>query len=192
MVCKEALEAAARKNITVSVDLNYRSKLWKYGKEPVEVMPELVGYCDVVMGNIWAANSLLGVAVDEAIHDKGSKEDYIAHARETAIAIQKEFPKCKVVANTFRFDKEDGISYYASLFSEGQEYVSEEFNTNKVVDKVGSGDCFMAGLIYGLYHKHAAQDVINFAASAAFGKLHEIGDATKQDVEAIKARISNG
>jgi 2-dehydro-3-deoxygluconokinase len=192
LVCKEALEAAAGKNITVSVDLNYRSKLWKYGKEPMEIMPELVDYCDVVMGNIWAANTLLGIDVDEAIHNKGRKADYLAHARQTAVAIQEQFPKCKAVANTFRFDKEESMSYYASLFSEGREYVSQEFNTTEVFDKVGSGDCFMAGLIYGLHHKHAAQDIINFAASAAFGKLHEVGDATKQDVETIKKRIGNG
>ena len=59
-VCKEALEAASAKGLTISVDLNHRSKLWKYGKDPVEVMPALVEYCDVIMGNIWAAETLLG------------------------------------------------------------------------------------------------------------------------------------
>jgi 2-dehydro-3-deoxygluconokinase len=190
-VCIEALEVASKKNITISVDLNYRSKLWKYGKGPIEIMPELVKYCDVIMGNIWSANTLLGIHVDDDIHNKGKKTDYLEHAKQTAIAIQKQFPECKTVANTFRFDNEDGINYYASLFSEREQYHSIEFKTNKVIDKVGSGDCFMAGLIYGLSKKYAPQDIINFAASAAFGKLHEAGDATKQSVETIKARIRN-
>lgn len=59
-VCLEAVEAASRKNITISMDLNHRSRLWKYGKEPIEVMPALAEYCDLMMGNIWAANTLLG------------------------------------------------------------------------------------------------------------------------------------
>ncbi|MEO7767689.1 MAG: sugar kinase, partial [Ferruginibacter sp.] len=75
-VCMEAVEAAARKNIRISVDLNYRSRLWKYGKEPIEIMPALVQHCDLVMGNIWSANTLLGTSVDEHIHDKRSKQAY--------------------------------------------------------------------------------------------------------------------
>src|SRR4051794_15219285 len=67
-VCKEALETAAKKGITISVDLNYRARLWQYGKHPVEEMPALVEHCDVIMGNIWSANALLGVPVDADIH----------------------------------------------------------------------------------------------------------------------------
>jgi 2-dehydro-3-deoxygluconokinase len=191
MVCKEALQVASKKNITISVDLNYRAKLWNYGKNPLEIMPELVNYCDVIMGNIWSANSLLGIKVDEDIHDKGKKTDYFEHAKNTSVAIKKKFPKCKVIANTFRFDNENEVLYYGSLFSEGVQFHSPEFYTKKMIDKVGSGDCFMAGLIYALSKKYAPQDIINFAASAAFGKLHEAGDATKQNEEMIKARIKN-
>ena len=60
-VCKEGLEAARRKGVTVSVDLNYRTKLWQYGKTPLQIMPDLVNYCDVVMGNIWAEEMMLGI-----------------------------------------------------------------------------------------------------------------------------------
>ena len=59
------------------------------------------------------------------------------------------------------------------------------------VDKVGSGDCFMAGLIHGLYHQVHYSEAINFAASAAFGKLHEIGDATNQSIDDIKSKINS-
>jgi 2-dehydro-3-deoxygluconokinase len=180
-VCLEAVEAASAKGITISVDLNYRSRLWKYGKQPIEVMPRLVQHCDVVMGNIWAANTLLGTAIDEEIHNKKGKESYIEHAEATSKEIIQKFPKCKVVANTFRFDKKE-LLYYTTMYKDGQQYTSSEFTTERVVDRSGSGDCFMAGLIYGLYNQHAPQDIVNYAAAAAFGKLQEEGDATGHDI----------
>lgn len=180
-VCLEALEAASAKNITISVDLNYRSRLWKYGKDPIEVMPKLVEYCDVVMGNIWSANTLLGTAIDDSIHGRGGKQGYLDHAMQTSKEIIEKFPKCKVVANTFRFDKKD-LLYYTTMYKDGRQFNSAEFTTDKVVDRSGSGDCFMAGLIYGLYNDHASEDIVNYATAAAFGKLQEEGDATGHDI----------
>jgi 2-dehydro-3-deoxygluconokinase len=187
-VCLEALEAASKKNISISVDLNYRSKLWKYGKQPVDIMPALVKYCDVIMGNIWSANTLLGTAVDEHIHDKKSKQAYVDHATQTSKDIIQLFPKCKVVANTFRFDSEnDHILYYTTMLYNGQPYVSNEFTCAGVVDRSGSGDCFMAGLIYGLLsNPDQPQELLNYATAAAFGKLQEHGDATDQDVLSVE------
>jgi len=188
--CRELLQIASAKGITISMDLNHRARLWQYGLAPIDVMPGLVEYCDVVMGNIWAANALLGIPVDEHIHAKGQQADYLAHAQATSEAIQKQFPRCKVVANTFRFDTPPtGLRYYTTLFTEGQQFVSPELVTDSVVDRVGSGDCFMAGLIYGLYHQHPPQQVVTFAAEAAFGKLQEVGDATSQSVTDITNRI---
>lgn len=190
IVCREALIAASKRGITISVDLNYRAKLWQYGKNPVEIMPELVQYCDMVMGNIWSANSLLGIQLDATIHDKKSKEAYLRHATVTSDAIMQQFPKCNAVANTFRFDAGDGIQYYASLNEASGQYASKEFNIRKVIDKVGSGDCFMAGLIYGKWHQHACQEIIDFAAAAATGKTQETGDATKQSVADVHKRLT--
>ncbi len=187
-VCLEALEAAAKRNITISVDLNYRSKLWKYGKQPVDIMPVLVKYCDVIMGNIWSANTLLGTNVDEQIHDKKSKQAYIDHATQTSKDIIQLFPKCKVVANTFRFDSEDDhILYYTTMLYNDQPYTSNEFTCAGVVDRSGSGDCFMAGLIYGLLtNPNEPQKLLNYATAAAFGKLQEQGDAPDQDVLSVE------
>ncbi|MFD2161323.1 sugar kinase [Paradesertivirga mongoliensis] len=192
-VCLEALEAASRKNITISVDLNYRSRLWKYGKAPIEVMPALVEHCDLVMGNIWSANSLLGTSIDDNIHEKGTKEAYLEQARATSLEIMKKFPKCKSVANTFRFDNDQqNLLYYTSLFTDGKQLNSQEFRTKGVIDRSGSGDCFMAGLIYGFYNKHNTQDIVDYATAAAFGKLQEQGDATEQDVFGVtKLRTEN-
>jgi 2-dehydro-3-deoxygluconokinase len=186
-VCLEALEAAAQKNITVSVDLNYRARLWKYGKQPIEIMPKLLEYCNVVMGNIWSANSLLGLNVDEHIHTNSSKQKYIAHAQATAEAIVEKFPRVKTVANTFRFDHDgDNVLYYTHLFDKGTHAQSADFTCKGVVDRSGSGDCFMAGIIYGLYNQNSSQEILDYATAAAFGKLQEYGDSTGQDILSIK------
>ncbi|WP_442795392.1 PfkB family carbohydrate kinase [Pelobium manganitolerans] len=188
-VCLEAARAASEKGITVSCDLNYRAKLWNYGKQPIDVMPQLVEHCDVVMGNIWAANSLLGTAIDADIHKSGTRAAYLAHAEKTAEEIIARFPKVKSVANTFRFDSDtNDLHYYTSLFTNGQSFHSPEFSCAGVVDRSGSGDCFMAGLIYGFYNQNPPQDIIDYATAAAFGKLQEQGDATGQDVLTVKKR----
>ena len=189
-VCLELVQAASARNIPISIDLNHRARLWQYGKTPTDIMPEIVNYCNVVMGNIWSANALLGIPLDEHIHDKDRPADYVAHARATSEAILVRFPHCHTVANTFRFSTlPAGIRYYTTLLTNGRQYVSPTFETGAVADQIGSGDCFMAGLIYGLYQNHTPQTVLDFATAAAFGKLQEIGDATRQtvaDVEIIK------
>lgn len=184
---KEALEAAARKNITISVDLNYRSLLWKYGVSPDSVMRGLLSYCDVVMGNIWAAQQLLGAPVHESLYAGQGEAGYLAHATETADWIFRHFPRCRWVAQTFRFDQQAGdIRYYASLNNRERQWVSPRLHTETVVEKVGSGDCFMAGLIYGFYTGQDPERIISFAAGAAFGKLQEKGDATRHSVADIQ------
>ncbi|MDR3681080.1 MAG: sugar kinase [Flavipsychrobacter sp.] len=186
-VCKEALEAASAKGITISIDLNYRAKLWQYGKKPVDVMPELAQYCDVIMGNIWAANTLLGISIDKEVEVRHNKQSYIDHSTVTSEAIMKAYPRCKHVAHSFRFDHGDGgINYYTTLYTNNHLHVSKDYTIDKVTDKIGSGDCFMGGLIYGLYNNYTAEDVINFATAAAVGKLNEFGDATHQTVEQVK------
>lgn len=188
-VCREGLEAASRKGITISVDLNYRAKLWQYGKLPLDIMPELVQYCDVIMGNIWAEEKMLGTPVDSFLPD--TKEAYLQQSLKTSEVITQLFPKCRQVANTFRFEINGGVRYYATLYTGGQLYTSYEQYTTYTVDRVGSGDTFMAGLIYGNTKGHGAQEVINFAAAAAFNKLFIKGDATTASVEDIRKASLN-
>lgn len=191
-VCKEGLEAATRLGLTISVDLNYRARLWQYGKTPASVMPELVKYCHVIMGNLWAAHTLLDIPLHQSLIDAHDKPHYLQHSAQTAAAIQERFPACTTVAHTFRFDSgNNGILYYASLHQPAGQFVSVEMNAAAIVDKVGSGDCFMAGLIYGLHNGHAPQQIINYAAAAAFGKLQERGDATAQTVSSIHSIIAS-
>ncbi len=185
MVCKEALKAASAKGITISVDLNYRAKLWQYGKQPVDIMPELVQYCNVIMGNLWAVESLLGIPSPITSSEGKTNEELIEAAGKSMLLLHKQYPKATSFAYTFRLEK----NYWAVLQHGAEMAVSKKFSIGDVVDKVGSGDCFMAGLIYSLYHDHAPQEIINYAAAAAFGKLQELGDATRQTVEQVKARI---
>lgn len=187
-VCMEALKVARAKNMMISVDLNFREKLWKYGKEPAEVMPALVKYCDLVMGNVWAANKMLNVPLRYDL-EKNERTIYLEQAKATAIAITKEYPHCKIVANTFRFSNENHISYYAELFSDEKTFSSSIYEAENIVDKVGSGDCFMAGLIYGYSKKLEPQAIIDFSTAAAFQKLFEQGDATSKSADEINAYI---
>jgi len=188
-ICEEALAAATEKKITVSVDLNYRSKLWQYGKQTHEIMPRLVKYCDIVMGNVWSAAKMLNIPIDENLKEKNKKEFYIQQSEQTASYILKNYPRCKTVAHTFRFEEEKELNYYATLFTENKLYVSKEYSSTKIIDKVGSGDCFMAGLIYGFSHNLAKQDILEFATAAAFEKLFVRGDFTNKTVAEIKAAI---
>jgi 2-dehydro-3-deoxygluconokinase len=189
-VCKEALIAASAKNISISIDLNYRSKLWQYGKRPDEVIPKLVSYCDLVMGNIWAAETMLGIPVEDGLHDIAQKENYLQAALKTSQYITQNNPKCKSVANTFRFDNDGGITYYTSLYTGGEYYNTTDYAAAKIVNKVGSGDCFMAGLIYGFYNDIPPTETLEFATAAAFDKLFLEADATNRTVEEIKNTIT--
>lgn len=189
-VCEEALQAASARKITISVDLNYRAKLWQYGAAPVDIMPGLAQYCDIVMGNLWAAEKMLGIPVDASLLDKSVKEEYLSHAEKTSEEVMRKFPRAKLVANTFRFDTDGGgIQYYTSLYAGGRLYHSMEYRAEKIVDKVGSGDCFMAGLIYGQYSGHGFQETLEFATAAAFQKLFIANDATNQRVGEIEKSI---
>jgi len=188
-VCEEALQFASKKGMTISVDLNYRAKLWQYGKKPVEVMPSLVKYCHVIMGNVWSAHQLLGTQLDPALNGDCEKDFYIAQAEKVSREIMETYPVCATVANTFRFSEGDAVRYYATLTNLQNHVVCKEHFTENVIDKVGSGDCFMGGLIFGsLQANFTLEQVINFAASAAFGKLQEVGDYTKQSIQTIQSR----
>ncbi|MXV49479.1 sugar kinase [Pedobacter sp. HMF7647] len=188
-VCMEALQAAKKNGVKVSLDLNYREKLWKYGKQPIEIMPQLAQYCTLIMGNIWAANKMLGIEIDEQKITSGSREGYLAQAEQTSKDIIEKFPLVRIVANTFRFDKESSVNYYSAMYADSKLVVSAEYNSDNILDKVGSGDCFMAGLLYGDYNGLSKEDTLAFATAAAFDKLFIPSDATTSSVEDIKNRM---
>lgn len=188
-VCEEALRMASEKNITISIDLNYRSKLWKYGKDPYEIIPRLARYCDVIMGNVWAIEAMLGIPVVPDIHESGQKSIYLKEALKSSEEVIKQYPKCKAVANTFRFDGAGDVTYYSTLYTGGEFYNSNEYSATQIINKVGSGDCFMAGLIYGFYNGFDPKETLDFATAAAFEKLFIESDVTNLSAEEILKRV---
>ena len=187
-VCKEALQAASAKNLTISIDLNYRSKLWQYGKKPVEIMPELVKSGHVIMGNLWSVESLLGIP--SPIKESAGKthDELVQASGESMLQLHSHYPKATTFAYTFRLEN----NYWAVLQHGSERAISKQFTIGQVVDKVGSGDCFMAGLIHGLYSNHNPRDIINYSAAAAVGKLQEKGDATSNTIESVNTVLTNG
>jgi 2-dehydro-3-deoxygluconokinase len=184
-VTVEAMQAAKAKGITVSIDLNYRSKLWQYGQAPQQVMPQLIQHCDVVMGNLWSVESLLGIPTGLNGQTEVSDAELISAATASMQLLQQQYPTVHTMAYNFRFDDR----YFAVLHKEKETITAATKQLGNVVDKVGSGDCFMAALIYAIKSGYSHTDIINFAVSAAMGKLGEKGDSTQQTVLQIKQRM---
>jgi 2-dehydro-3-deoxygluconokinase len=185
-VCLEAVQAAKELGLTISIDLNYRSKLWNYGKHPTAVMPALVKYCDVIMGNLWSIESLLGILSPIKTSVGIANDVLIISAKQSMELVRQLYPLAKKIAYTFRLEE----SYFAVLQHPNGTNYSRVYEIRNVIDRVGSGDCFMAGLIYSMVHNESPQSIIDFAASAAVGKLYEKGDSTQQKIEQIISRYS--
>lgn len=171
------LKEASNRNITISVDLNYRNRLWQYGKDPIDIMPQLAAYCDVIMGNIWAANTMLGTAVDGSLDRQTPRETYLTAAEESAKEIFQEYPKCKHLAYTFRFmDSPSHNLFYGTYHTPTENFSSVVMETFEVVDRIGSGDAFMAGYIHALTNRMTPQEVVDTATNAGYQKLFVKGD----------------
>jgi 2-dehydro-3-deoxygluconokinase len=183
-VCLEAIAVAKKMGLKVSIDLNFRSKLWKYGKQPQEIMRSLLPYCDVVMGNIWSVEALLGSPSPIATSENKTEKELEAAALHSFAILKKLYPNIQQIAYTFRLPN----TYFAFLYDSDNTYKSKTHFLQNVVDKVGSGDCFMAGLIFGNINSLTSQQIIDFSASAAVGKLFEKGDSTQQTIAQIQAR----
>lgn len=185
-VCREAVDVASSMGLTISIDLNYRAKLWQYGEKPESVMPAFVQKCDLVMGNLWSAETLLGIRSTIRESTGRSREELTEAAGLSMRAIHDHYPNVQGISYTFRLED----LYYAVLQRGPDLYHSREFYIHHVVDRVGSGDCFMAGLIYGWRNQMPGQQVVDFASAAAVGKLGEKGDATRQSLQSILSKIS--
>lgn len=172
-----ALKIAHEKKITISVDLNYRSRLWQYGEQPLDIMPKLVGYCHVIMGNIWAANKMLGTTISDQLNRSTSSKEYFDYANIVANEIFVKYPHCKHIANTFRFmDNPQHNLFYGTYHTPIENKISAILETNEVIDRIGSGDAFMAGLIAAIYQKKSSQEIIDLATELGFKKLFNKGD----------------
>lgn len=185
-VCEEGLKAAVQKNMKISVDLNYRAKLWNYGAAPPAIMNPLLNYCHLVMGNLWSVEKLTAVKSpvesSSGVSETILKESAVVSMRE----LQKKYPNVNEIFYTFRLANE----YFAVAKNETDVVSTPSFPVPHVADGAGSGDCFMAGIIYGKFQQWTTDRILNFAVAAAIGKLNEKGDATSQTLEQINERVT--
>lgn len=170
----EAVKAASEKGLTISCDFNYRGKLWKYGKSAPEVMGELVKFVDVGIANEEDCQKSLGIQIDADV--KSGKLDSEAYKMLTE-KVMKAFPRLKVMAITLRESKGADHNGWSACLNDGSNfYLSRKYDITDIVDRVGGGDSFAAGLIYGLLNYESKEDALNYAVAASCLKHSIPGD----------------
>jgi 2-dehydro-3-deoxygluconokinase len=183
--CMNLMQEASSRNITVSLDLNYRAALWQ-GKNPSEKIKKMMPFVNVLMGNIWSIQQFLDIPIEYELNGSFEDENLLKQAEKSASEIQKQFPNVEIVANTFRFTKAEEVNYYATMFISQQFLVSEKYYSDKIEERVGSGDSFMAALIHGKLKENPVQQILDDAAKVAFRKLFVKGDTIDESINIEK------
>jgi len=185
-VCLEAIKTANKMGVTVSTDLNYRAKLWKYGKKPDEIMPELVEGCDVILGNEEDAEKHFHIHPDEVDVTQGHSVDAKAY-QSVCRKVAERFPRAKKVITTLRGSISASHNSWAGLLFDGSTfYNSPTYQITHIVDRVGGGDSFMGGLIFGLLTwPDDNQKALDFAVAASCLKHTIYGDANLVTVDEV-------
>ena len=180
-LCEEALEVASKMGLTISADLNYRPTLWNYGKNTNEIMPNLIKYCDILLGGINESEIVLGISKQE----NESVESVFSNW-------MKAFPKLKTIVTTKRLRANASSNGVSAEFYNGKEFLkSKEYNISHIIDRIGAGDAFMAGIIYGLINwPDDHQSALEFAVAATCLKHSISGDINLSTAEEIKALMS--
>jgi 2-dehydro-3-deoxygluconokinase len=175
VACLEAVQTASEMGLTISCDLNYRKKLWKWGKTAGEVMPDMVRLCDVAVGNEEDADRVFGIRAAEAdvTGGKVEAEAYVTVCQELA----RRFPNLETVAITLRGSlSASHNTWSAILWHQGQFHTAPQYDVLPIVDRVGGGDSFCGSLIYGLRTYRDAQQALDFAVAASCLKHTILGD----------------
>lgn len=175
--CLEAIRAANRLGIPVSVDLNYRKNLWKYGKTAAEAMPELVAGCDLILGNEEDAEKVFGIKPEG--FDAASTGGRVDAERFGSVCrqLQQRFPRAKRVVITLRGSvNADHNTWSGVLWNGSSLYEARTYDITHIVDRVGGGDSFMGGLIYGLLTYGDDRRALDFAVAASALKHTIYGD----------------
>jgi 2-dehydro-3-deoxygluconokinase len=201
--CREAIQVARTMGVTVSCDLNYRAKLWKWGKSPGDVMVDLVNMCDLALGNEEDAEKIFGIKAPKTDVKSGKVEaDHYLYVCEE---LASKFFLLKTISITLRGSLSASHNTWSGVLwtrpepiqrANGGFYAAPSYNILPIVDRVGGGDAFMGGLIYGLRHyKEDPQKALNFAAAAACLKHSIIGDfnaVSVSEVETLMAGDASG
>ena len=190
----ESVTAAKRMGITVSCDFNYRGKLWKWGKKAPEVMTELVRFVDVGIANEEDCQKSLGVTV-EGVHVESGDLDTAKYEALSA-KMMEVFPNLQVMAITLRESKSaDHSDWSACLRDKDGFKLSRKYSITDIVDRVGGGDAFGSGLIYGLLTYKTRQEALEFAVAASCLKHSILGDFNRvsvSEVEKLKGGDASG
>jgi 2-dehydro-3-deoxygluconokinase len=186
----EAVEHASRLGLTVSCDLNYRKNLWKWGKPAAEVMREIVQHVDIAIANEEDVQMALGIAAQVDVHS--GKLDPAAYEGLTR-KVLAEFPRLKMIAITLRESRSASHNGWSACLNGREKFlVSRQYDITHIVDRVGGGDSFAAGLIYGLLMLPAHQDALEFAVAASCLKHSIPGDFFRFTADEVHALLKGG
>ena len=157
--CKRALQVARKKNLFISADIYYRSNLWRYGKKSSEVMPELVQYCDMVLANEQNMEEIFGV------EEVKTENSFVSSCEK----MMQRFPQISKIVDTERISISASHNRIKAKLYDGKSFFETEYqDINPIVDRIGGGDAFMAGLIYGLIHfQEDTQKALDFGICAS-------------------------
>ena len=180
----ESVKAAKARGITVSCDLNYRKNLWKYGKRAAEVMREIANYVDVAIANEEDVQKSLEITTDVVVESgELDREKY----RDLGNKVLAAYPNMKMIAITLRESHSADWNGWAACLNDGKNfYVSKKYEIRDIVDRVGGGDSFAGGLIYGLNTYSDKQQALEFAVAASCLKHSIIGDFNRVGVSDVE------
>ena len=191
--CLEAVQAAVRLGVKVSCDLNYRKKLWQYGKKASEVMPDLVAGCDLILGNEEDAEKEFGIKPEGFDAEKTGGEIDQTRFESVCRQLMARFPRCRKVAITLRGSINANHNTWGGVLFDGDTlWQSRRYDITHIVDRVGGGDSFMGGLLYGLLTYPTDQQAIEFAAAASALKHTISGDYNRVTVAEVEALMAGG
>lgn len=181
--CLEALRVAKSLDVTISCDLNHRNNLWDYGKKAIDVMPELIKYCDVIIGNEEDCEKCFGIKPDA-----NTSSGYESVCRQMA----ERFPNLHTIALSNRTSINANFNRWrAFLYNKNTFFTSKEYEITNIVDRVGAGDSFAGALIYGLLgNRSSLQESLEFATAASCIKHTIMGDYNRVSVSEIENLLS--
>jgi 2-dehydro-3-deoxygluconokinase len=186
----ESVQAARKKGLTVSCDLNYRKNLWKYGKAAKQVMSELVRYVDFGIANEEDCQMALGIQADVDVHTgKLESEQY----KKLSDKVLNAYPDMKALAITLRESHSASHNGWSACYNNRKQFLlSRHYEITHIVDRVGGGDCFAGGLIYGLLHLETEQEALEFAVAASCLKHSIPGDFNRFSAAEVQGLIKGG
>jgi 2-dehydro-3-deoxygluconokinase len=186
----ESVRAAQSKGLTVSCDLNYRKNLWKYGKSAAEVMREMVKHVDLAIANEEDCQMALGIQADVDV-ESGTLDR--AQYRKLAEKVLEQYPQLKAVAITLRESRSASHNGWSACLHDGREFLlSRHYEITHIVDRVGAGDCFAGGLIYGWQALASRQEALEFAVAASCLKHSIPGDFNRFSADEVNALLKGG